>query len=184
MRSGLEHFLVYGHLEGRAVMLHSVPDWPEEVYLTLNPDVRAAVDHGTFATGLEHYVRYGQFDARRVLSSGPPCLSQVPLIRWSSRMRLHVGRHGLEGSSWRRNDTVGGCLLHFRLMADLASRADGATAVSSGDAEPVWALENQRYRDVLRADPGLTGMAPGRSVRYRDARQMLELGLVTPVSHL
>jgi hypothetical protein len=183
VRSGLDHFLRYGHHEGRTMVVRALDAWPEETYLSINPDVKDAVQQGTFTSGLDHYVRYGQFEARGLLGPAPPCLSQAPLLRWNSHMRLDVGRHRLSGASWRRNDAVGGALLHFKLMEDLAPRADNVAAAVVNDAEPAWSLENRRYRDVLRDNRGLSAMGDS-SVRYDNARQLIQLGIITPVSDL
>jgi hypothetical protein len=183
VRSGLDHFLRYGHREGRTIVVRALDAWPEETYLSINPDVRDAVQQGTFTSGMDHYVRYGQFEARGLLGPAPPCLSQAPLLRWNPQMRLDVGRHRLSGAAWRRNDAVGGALLHFKLMEDLAPRADNVAAAVVNDAEPAWSLENRRYRDVLRANPALSAMGDS-SVRYDNARQLIELGIITPVSDL
>ena len=80
LESALQHFVQYGRFEPRSVTLHGVPEWPEHDYLALYPDVRQSVIDGTFASGLEHFVRYGQFEGRLLWKSGPPCISQVPLV--------------------------------------------------------------------------------------------------------
>lgn len=41
------------------------PDFDEQVYLRLNPDVAAAVGAGALASGREHYQRYGAREGRR-----------------------------------------------------------------------------------------------------------------------
>lgn len=181
--SGLEHFRLYGHAEERAFTLRQVDDWPETAYLRANPDVRRAVQAGTFQSGLDHFVRHGQFEPMRMgRGSAPPCLSQVPLVRWRSGMRLDVGRHQVHGVTWPREDVVGGALLHFRLMADLAAPARAVDAFAA-PTEPSWALENERYRYVLQLYPGLCAM-DSRSVRYQHSHQLTELALITPVSQL
>ena len=71
-RSGYDHFLQVGQFEGR------VPTYfNERDYLTLNPDVAAAVgvaDPQTglvaFNSGFEHYILFGQFENRISLFSG------------------------------------------------------------------------------------------------------------------
>jgi glycosyltransferase involved in cell wall biosynthesis len=182
--SGLDHFRLHGRSEERALVLRQVDDWPERTYLAANPDVRDAIAAGTFRDGLEHFVRYGQFEpARAGRGSAPPCLSQVPLVRWRQGISLDIGRHQATGVRWRRRDAVGGVLLHFRLMADLVSRAAAAADGARDTAERAWATENERYRYVLGLHPGLSALTPS-SARYRDSRQLLQLGLITPVDQL
>jgi hypothetical protein len=179
--SGLQHFLQFGQLERRAVSLRRVPDWPEDIYLALHPAVAQSVTEGTFSSGLEHYVRYGQFEGRLFWRTGPPCLSQIPLLRWAPQMRLGIGRHQLVGGTWRRNDAVGGAMLHFKLAADLVARADATVDDPAGTAESTWSLENQRYREALRTNPTLSAMTP-ESALYRDAQQLVELDIITALS--
>jgi hypothetical protein len=181
--SGLQHFLQYGRLEGRAVLLRGVPDWPEHTYRALHPDVNESVIQGTFSSGLEHYLRHGQFEGRLFWNTGPPCVSQVPLLRWDTDMRLGVGRHQLLGGTWRRNDAVGGAMLHFKLVADLVVRADATVDEPATTRQSTWALENQRYREGLRTNPTLSAMRPD-SASYRDAQQLIELAIITPLSEV
>ncbi len=58
--TGREHFLAYGHYEGRVFS----PFYDEDAYLSANPDVAAVVAEGRFATGLEHYLQYGRHEGR------------------------------------------------------------------------------------------------------------------------
>ena len=175
--SGLQHFLLYGHHEGRTASVRPVPAWEEDTYLAGNPDVADAVRRGDIINGLEHYVRCGQFETRLPAGVWPPCLSQLPLVRWQQGMHFQLGRHGLTGASWPRGDVCGGALLHFKLVAGLAVRAHAASRPpTSSSAAPVWSEENDRYRRVLLREPDLTGMSTA-SVRYRGAEQLVELNL-------
>ena len=178
MASGLQHFLLYGHRERRAVSVRAVPGWDEDRYLASNPDIGDAVQRGDIISGLEHYVRYGQFEARLPASGWPPCLSQVPLVRWQRGMQFQIGRHGLTGASWPRSDVCGGALLHFKLVASLAPRSRVASQPATRSyADPVWGEENDRYSRFLLREPDLSGMS-GVSVRYRDAEQLVTLKLI------
>ena len=177
LASGLQHFLLYGHNEDRTVTVRPVPGWEEGPYLAENPDVDDAVRRGDVSSGLEHYVRYGQFESRLPANVWPPCLSQLPLVRWQQGMHLRIGRHGLTGANWLGSDVCGGALLHFKLMAGLVTRAHAASRPpTSSSATPVWSDENSRYRQVLLREPDLTGMS-GVSVRYRGVGQLVELKL-------
>ena len=104
--SALDHFLTYGWREGRAVVTRAVNGWPEGRYLSAHPGVESAVAQGVFASGLEHYIRHGQFESF-LPAPWPPCLSQVPLVRWQDGLRFRLGRHHLQGATWRRPDGVG-----------------------------------------------------------------------------
>jgi hypothetical protein len=183
VESGLDHFMRYGRHEKRRISLRPVPDWPEQQYLSLHPDVDESVAQRTFSSGLEHYVLFGQFEGRLFWKAGPPCMSQVPLCRWEPGVRLDLGRHGLIGGTWRRHDAVGGALLHFKLTADLADRASMTVADSGDTPVSAWTLENQRYREVLCSNPQLSAMAP-QSVAYRNAQQLVDLGVIAPLSDL
>jgi glycosyltransferase involved in cell wall biosynthesis len=183
LRSALQHFVDYGRFDPRSVRIREVPEWPEHVYLALYPDVRQSVKEGTFASGLEHFVRHGQFEGRLVWNSGPPCVSQVPLVRCDTDVSIDIGRHSLTGGTWRRRDAVGGALLHFKLTSDLVPRAETVLKLRGTARESSWALENKRYREVIERDPTLSAMTAD-SVSYRDARQLVEVGIITSLSEL
>jgi hypothetical protein len=181
--SGLEHFLSYGWREGRAVVMRPVPDWPEDRYVSSHADVQAAIASGVVESGLEHFVRYGQFESR-LLNPWPPCLSQVPLVRWQDGMRLRIGRHSLSGASWRRRDAVGGALLHFRLMADAAGRAHASSHTTGGSPKDgSWTQENDRYAVVLASSPALSAISE-LSVEYEGVSQLVDLGLIRELDEL
>ena len=183
LESALQHFAQYGRFELRSVVLHSVPDWPEDGYLALYPDVQEGLRQGTFASGLEHFVRYGQFEGRLLWKSGPPCISQIPLLRYDGRMAIGIGRHVLSGGTWRRRDAVGGAMLHFKLTADLVPRGHSALDGSAVARTSAWTLENQRYREVLDRTPGLSAMTV-ESLVYNDPCQLIDVGIITPLSEL
>jgi hypothetical protein len=183
LESALQHFVDYGRLERRSVRVRDVPEWPERDYLALYPDVGRRVSDGTFASGLEHFVRHGQFEGRHVWRSGPPCVSQVPLVRYNDEMGVDIGRHSLTGGTWRRSDAVAGALLHFKLTSDLVPRAEAVLKQQGSARESGWALENQRYREVIERYPTLSAMTAD-SASYRDARQLVDVGIITPLSEL
>lgn len=56
--SGLDHYLRYGHAEGRATQ------FDESFYLRANPDVAAAVTAGAFDSGLTHFRLLGFTEGR------------------------------------------------------------------------------------------------------------------------
>ena len=154
LESALQHFVQYRAIRaavGDAAV--AVPEWPEHDYLALYSDVRQSVVDGTFASGLEHFVRYGQFEGRLLWKSGPPCISQVPLLRYDADMSVGIGRHVLAGGTWRRWDAVGGVLLHFKLTGDLVPRGRAALDGSAEIRASAWTLENQRYRELIDRTP-------------------------------
>jgi glycosyl transferase family 2 len=183
LESALQHLADYGRFEPRKVRVRDVPDWPEDDYLALYSDVRQGVSEGTFASGLEHFVRHGLFEGRLLWNSGPPCVSQVPLVRYHTGMSIEIGRHSLTGATWRRRDAVGGALLHFRLTSDLVSRSETVLGEGGTGRDSAWTLENRRYREVIERCPTLSAMGVD-STSYRDARQLVEVGIITPLSEL
>lgn len=60
-RSGFEHFLKAGYLQGRDRTLLA---FDEEAYLAANPDVAAAVAAGTYRNGFDHFLGFGRFESR------------------------------------------------------------------------------------------------------------------------
>ena len=199
-KSGWQHYKSNGHAEGGRQFRSKPPAfWPEEQYLAGNPDVVAAIVSGQVASGFDHYFRFGQFEGR--FTSHPPLLTQVPLLRWEIGMKIHPGRHIVEGARWGRSDAVGGALLHFKLMHDLVRRAETVKATGEDTPEsPHWGEENARYSEVLRNNPRvrarvpfcgvkdflarLIGVKPPISIRYRNSQQLVALGLITPTNEL
>jgi glycosyltransferase involved in cell wall biosynthesis len=183
LESAVQHFSQYGRFERRSVTLRAVPEWPEHNYLALYPDVRQGIMDGTFSSGLDHFVRYGQFEGRLLWTSGPPCISQVPLLRYDHDVAVGIGRHVLAGGTWRRWDAVGGVLLHFKLTDALVPLGRSALDDPTGRQASTWTSENRRYREVIARIPTLTALAAD-SVAYRDPQQLVELGIITPLSAL
>ncbi|NJM09776.1 MAG: hypothetical protein HC883_02455 [Bdellovibrionaceae bacterium] len=63
IRSGLEHFRLYGLAEGRQIYTR----FDEATYLAQNPDVAVAVlMYGNISSGLEHYALYGRAEGRKL----------------------------------------------------------------------------------------------------------------------
>jgi hypothetical protein len=67
LQSGHQHFVDYGHLEGRrfSPFLEANAYFDEAFYLAENPDVAAAVAAGVFNSGLDHFAAFGQQEGRR-----------------------------------------------------------------------------------------------------------------------
>jgi hypothetical protein len=104
-------------------------------------------------------------------------------VRYDADMSFEIGRHSITGGTWRRRDAVGGALLHFKLTSDLVHRAETALKQRETARESTWDLENQRYREVIERDPTLSAMTAD-SASYRDARQLVDVGIITPLSEL
>jgi O-antigen chain-terminating methyltransferase len=62
-RSGYEHWIACGKLEGRSF---EPLEFDEAEYLQLNPDVVDALRDGTFASGREHWLKCGRLEGRKV----------------------------------------------------------------------------------------------------------------------
>jgi hypothetical protein len=106
-------------------------------------------------------------------------------------MKIEPGRHVVRGANWRRNNLVGGGLLHFKLMKDLISRSAAIQATGEDTpSSPHWGKENERYHDMLTKNPKLRGLATLNgapnpiSSRYRYSNQLVQLGLITPIRDL
>jgi hypothetical protein len=182
--SGLEHFLAYGQRENRPIVVRPVAGWNDSDYFAANPDVQVAVNAGGCRSGLEHYVKYGQFESRLPAGDWPPCLTQVPLVRWSAGFALKPGRHGLIGAAWRHHDMAGGALLHFKLLNLLGGRASAVRATSVVEpALGAWGRENERYLSALIRNPELGGLGE-ISVPFTGVEQLESLGLIQPMSVL
>lgn len=62
LRSGFDHYLVFGAREGRVGKTLSLYDEP--TYLSRNPDVAAAVASGAFFSGAQHFLTFGRNESR------------------------------------------------------------------------------------------------------------------------
>jgi GT2 family glycosyltransferase/glycosyltransferase involved in cell wall biosynthesis len=71
IRSGRAHWQAHGFAEGRPLKCKNdaavslPPDFDEQAYLELNPDVAIAVSKGDFASGADHYRQLGVKEHRR-----------------------------------------------------------------------------------------------------------------------
>lgn len=108
--SAFEHYLAYGQYEGRlfsAEAARSGLSWFDSAYyLTMNPDVAAALDAGIFSNALEHYVKYGQaegrnanryFDADYYLAQNPDVAAAVANGIFPSALDHFLRAGGAEG---------------------------------------------------------------------------------------
>lgn len=114
-------------------------------------------------------VRQRVFGAR-----GNYVLSKVPLLRYSQEVVLIGGQHwtSLPAEQIRQR----GCaLLHFKYMAAFPAyvRQEVARGQHFGGA-----MQYAEYARGLADHDDLTLYDPAHSVRYRDSRQLLELGII------
>ena len=60
------HYEKYGKSEGRQPLPPVPKEFCEGAYLELNPDVKAAVENGSYTSGLHHYLIYGFAEPRKI----------------------------------------------------------------------------------------------------------------------
>lgn len=64
-RNGLQHWMLFGKVEGRpAINSTADPLYDEVYYLSQNPDVAEAVHAGRFVSGYVHYMQWGKAEGR------------------------------------------------------------------------------------------------------------------------
>lgn len=138
------------------------PGWTETVHGRVPP---------TMAFG---GVRERAFWRDAIKRERPPCLTKVPLVRWRRGMRYLIVNHTIsEGVP----ADVSGALLHFKFMPDFAKRMKSTIAENAGVAEK-GLQERAAYVATLSQNPKLS-LRTAKSARYRDSRQLVELGLMT-----
>ena len=101
----------------------------------------------------------------------PPCLTKVPLVRWTADTRYLNVNHFV---SPRKLAPESGVLLHFKLLADFHRRADQEvirTEYYDG------AIEFRRYAAKLHVDPNVL-FRNADSVRLESNEQLINLGLM------
>jgi hypothetical protein len=101
----------------------------------------------------------------------PPCITQVPLVKWRKSMAYLVAQHSLTHAHLSELQAA---VLHFKFLPGfyesvVSSLEDNKSVVEKG-------LEERRsYVDALARDRALTLFHKG-SVRYKDSRQLVSLG--------
>ena len=100
-----------------------------------------------------------------------PVLQKVPLIRWRPEIKYTSSKH--TAFPCRLAD-VTGALLHFKYLPDFASQV--RVEVARGQ-HYLGAREYRAYQRRLDEGGALSPMGPA-SQRYRDTRQLVELGLI------
>jgi len=104
------------------------------------------------------------------------CISKYPLLRFGPGTYVGRGGHLVEGI---RPSQLRASLLHFKFLQDFTARV--RAAVREGQYSGASA-DYRKYADGLSLRGGIE-LAPGVSTRFRDTRQLLDLGIMrdTPV---
>ncbi|MDP2271794.1 MAG: hypothetical protein Q8N23_33055 [Archangium sp.] len=172
--SGWAHFERFGRGEGRAQALHcpgmstrgraeatmAPCDFNESTYLTLNPDIAAAVRRGAVVSGASHYLQFGAREGRLPNAGCKPAVAKCAFSE-SQYLKLnpdvaravamgqfatgaaHYARFGqsegraqsfeCSGSSTRERSDLQYPACDFNETRYLAANPDVAQAVSSGE---------------------------------------------------
>jgi tetratricopeptide (TPR) repeat protein len=102
------------------------------------------------------------------------CLNKAPLFRYHPTVVVSDNVHWLAGIPFADES---GCLLHFKYVATFSEQAREEAA-----RQEHWngAAQYAQYAAVLEKAADLSLYDPSSSVRYRDSRQLVELGLMGP----
>ena len=104
-------------------------------------------------------------------------LSKVPLLKYDVDCILIGGQHWTNlPRSEIAADTAG--LLHFKFFSTFTDYARQETARQEHYGQ---AMQYAEYTRRLAEEPNLTLYDPQHSVRYRDSRQLVELGILQPL---
>ncbi len=98
-------------------------------------------------------------------------LSKHNLVKWLPGVRLSGGMHFVSGA---RLSSVKGATLHFKYFHDFAGRV---TAEAGRGEHWKDALQYRAYATGVSEQPGVSLHYSG-SLRWRDSRQLVELGLM------
>ena len=120
----------------------------------------------TFSKFRERAFWSGQHKRQR-----PPCITQVPLVKWQKGTAYLVAQHRLNFA--RLSDLQAG-VLHFKFLPGF-HKSIGASLKENDSVREKGLEERRTYIDTLRSNPDLT-LLYGGSVRYRDSRQLVDLG--------
>jgi len=101
----------------------------------------------------------------------PPCITQVPLVKWRKGMAYLVAQHSLNFA--RLSDLQAG-VLHFKFLPGFY-KSIGTSLRENETVREKGLEERKTYIDALSSNPDLT-LLYGGSERYRDSDQLVELG--------
>jgi hypothetical protein len=109
--------------------------------------------------------------ARVTRRSTPPCLTKIPLVRWTPGTRYLHANHWI---TERRVAPETGVLLHFKFLDDFHDRA-----IAEAERGEYYnrASEYVRYAERLRREATLT-LRDAASLRYEGTGQLVALGLM------
>jgi hypothetical protein len=125
-RSGFDHFIQFGQFEDR----DSIPEFDTSFYLTLNPDVAAAVQRDEL-TGLQHFIQFGQFEGRDPIAvfDTPFYLQRNPDVAAAvQRDELTGIEHFVEFGQFEGRDPIA----RFNTSYYLQQSPDVAAAINNG----------------------------------------------------
>ena len=109
------------------------------------------------------------------LTSAPPVMSKVPLVKWRGGQRFIIAQHALLNPAPLA--PMQAALLHFKMFDDLPLKCD--IEVQRGE---YWA-QAREYRTLgsfIQSTPTRSFFDPLVSVRYQNTEQLRSMGLITP----
>jgi glycosyl transferase family 2 len=108
---------------------------------------------------------------RKRVFDANPCLSKIPLVKFTNSMFLSVGTHLIEGA---HVSDIRGALLHFKYLQDFSDNVQREAARGQ-----YWkgASEYKRYWSVVGSVPQLN-LHNSSSIKYENSRQLVELGIM------
>ncbi|MFN4143945.1 glycosyltransferase family 2 protein [Aestuariivirga sp.] len=101
----------------------------------------------------------------------PPCITQVPLVRWTKGTGYLVAQHALNAA---KLSELRAAVLHFKFLPGFFNAVSASLEENAGVQEK-GLKERVTYIDTLKRNPNLNLRHPG-SVRYEGSRQLIELG--------
>lgn len=109
---------------------------------------------------------HGKHKAKR-----PPCITQVPLVKWRKGVGYLVAQHSL---NYARLSDLQGAVLHFKFLPGFYESIVSSINDNKGVKEK-GLEERSSYVDALAKDPNLS-LKYERSARYCDSMQLVDLG--------
>lgn len=139
-------FIRYYLLNVKSQRLSPSPYFDEPFYLSIEPEVRAAVDNGGFASGYEHFVLHGMYEWR------PPFAAFDPHYYYHTNMVAQQDARTSESpfAHFLRNRRT----KRLRISRPLAER-DIPEEIGKGLYERRCALNSGRLTDLTFARPGV-----------------------------
>jgi hypothetical protein len=101
----------------------------------------------------------------------PPCITQVPLVKWSKGTAYLVAQHSL---NFAKLSELQAGVLHFKFLPGFY-KSIGASLAENDKIREKGLEERKTYIDTLTSNPNLT-LLYGGSERYRDSGQLVQLG--------